>query len=143
MVEFWLRRRTQHQSHAAAIEKSQVPSTEQMLQTNRVAIKLNRPVGVVNINCDLANPLDPQCGHSWCCHSCLTLPPPSDARLLAPDIVSIANSFMQAPSRSDIPPNAFAAADRLHSAAIHLLRGLRRHDRESGIGPAQLSALSV
>jgi len=38
---------------------------------------------------------------------------------------------------------AFEAADRIHSAAIHLLRGLRKRDRESGIGPAQLSALSV
>jgi DNA-binding MarR family transcriptional regulator len=35
------------------------------------------------------------------------------------------------------------AADRLHSAAIHLLRRLRIRDREIGIGPAQLSALSV
>lgn len=34
-------------------------------------------------------------------------------------------------------------ADRLHSAAIHLLRNLRREDSASGIGPAQLSALSV
>ena len=34
-------------------------------------------------------------------------------------------------------------ADRLHSAAVHLLRRLRVRDRESGIGPAQLSALSV
>jgi DNA-binding MarR family transcriptional regulator len=34
-------------------------------------------------------------------------------------------------------------ADKLHSAAIHLLRRLRARDRESGIGPAQLSALSV
>jgi DNA-binding MarR family transcriptional regulator len=34
-------------------------------------------------------------------------------------------------------------ADRLHSASIHLLRHLRVRDRESGIGPAQLSALSV
>jgi DNA-binding MarR family transcriptional regulator len=34
-------------------------------------------------------------------------------------------------------------ADRLHSAAIHLLRLLRRRDVLSGIGPAQLSALSV
>jgi DNA-binding MarR family transcriptional regulator len=32
-------------------------------------------------------------------------------------------------------------ADRLHSAAIHLLRRLRV--RDSGVGPAQLSALSV
>ncbi len=38
---------------------------------------------------------------------------------------------------------AFETADRMHSAAIHLLRGLRIRDRESGIGPAQLSALSV
>jgi DNA-binding MarR family transcriptional regulator len=36
-----------------------------------------------------------------------------------------------------------AIADSLHSAAIHLLRRLRVRDLESGIGPAQLSALSV
>ena len=34
-------------------------------------------------------------------------------------------------------------ADRLHSLAIHLLRRLRVVDAESGIGPSQLSALSV
>jgi DNA-binding MarR family transcriptional regulator len=34
-------------------------------------------------------------------------------------------------------------ADRLHSAAIHLLRRVARQDRASGIGPARLSALSV
>ncbi len=38
---------------------------------------------------------------------------------------------------------AFETANRLHSAAIHLLRRLRVRDRESGVGPAQLSALSV
>lgn len=37
----------------------------------------------------------------------------------------------------------FETADRLQSAAIHLLRRLRVRDRESGVGPAQLSALSV
>jgi DNA-binding MarR family transcriptional regulator len=36
-----------------------------------------------------------------------------------------------------------AAADHLHSAAIHLLRALRRTDARLGVGPAQLSALSV
>jgi DNA-binding MarR family transcriptional regulator len=36
-----------------------------------------------------------------------------------------------------------ALADALHSAAIHLLRQVRAQDRDSGIGPAQLSALSV
>ena len=40
-------------------------------------------------------------------------------------------------------PAAVEAADRLHSAAIHLLRRVRRQDVASGIGPAQLSALSV
>jgi DNA-binding MarR family transcriptional regulator len=34
-------------------------------------------------------------------------------------------------------------ADALHSAAIHLLRRVRKQDVVSGIGPAQLSALSV
>lgn len=40
-------------------------------------------------------------------------------------------------------PGRFEVADRLHSAAIHLLRRLRVRDLASGIGPAQLSALSV
>ena len=35
------------------------------------------------------------------------------------------------------------AADRLHSAAIHLLRSLRREDARLGVGPAGLSVLSV
>lgn len=34
-------------------------------------------------------------------------------------------------------------ADRLHSVAIRLLRYAREADREAGIGPARLSALSV
>ncbi|MCA8942598.1 MAG: MarR family transcriptional regulator [Planctomycetes bacterium] len=34
-------------------------------------------------------------------------------------------------------------ADRLHSAAIHLLRRLRTVDVEAEVGPARLSALSV
>jgi DNA-binding MarR family transcriptional regulator len=34
-------------------------------------------------------------------------------------------------------------ADRLHSAAIHLLRRLRRADTDTGLSPARLSALSV
>jgi DNA-binding MarR family transcriptional regulator len=34
-------------------------------------------------------------------------------------------------------------ADRLHSAAIHLLRRVRRVDEESGLTAARLSALSV
>jgi DNA-binding MarR family transcriptional regulator len=36
-----------------------------------------------------------------------------------------------------------AIADRLHSAAIHLLRRARRTDPLTGVSPAQLSALSV
>ncbi len=34
-------------------------------------------------------------------------------------------------------------ADRMHSAAIHLLRRLRKLDSATGLGPARLSALSV
>ena len=36
-----------------------------------------------------------------------------------------------------------ALADRLHSAAIHLLRRLAASDAETGLSPARLSALSV
>ena len=43
--------------------------------------------------------------------------------------------------RADADPNALA--DRLHSAAIHLLRRLRREDDASGLPAPQLSALSV
>ena len=38
---------------------------------------------------------------------------------------------------------ATAVADRLHSAAIHLLRRVRKQDVATGEGPARLSALSV
>ena len=34
-------------------------------------------------------------------------------------------------------------ADALHSATIHLLRGVRKEDERTGVGPARLSALSV
>src|SRR5438045_648156 len=34
-------------------------------------------------------------------------------------------------------------ADRLHSAAIHLLRRLRRQDEAMGLTPARASALSI
>src|SRR6266511_2235951 len=45
-----------------------------------------------------------------------------------------------------MPPNAngeIELADRLHSAAIHLLRRVAREDLESGLGGPALSALSV
>jgi DNA-binding MarR family transcriptional regulator len=45
--------------------------------------------------------------------------------------------------RSPASVDALAAADRLHSAAIHLLRRLRKQDAATGEGPARLSALSV
>ena len=55
-------------------------------------------------------------------------------------MISMANDIG---SRPPGPPGAEAVADRVHSAAIHLLRHLRREDAASGIGPARLSALSV
>jgi len=42
-----------------------------------------------------------------------------------------------------LTPEALTVADHLHSAAIHLLRRLRRQDIATGEGPARLSALSV
>lgn len=43
----------------------------------------------------------------------------------------------------DPPAESIAIADRLHSAAIHILRRLRREDDASGLTAARLSALSV
>src|SRR4051812_25878822 len=48
------------------------------------------------------------------------------------------------PSSARRPPDTtLELADRLHSAAIHLLRRLRRQDDASGLPAPQLSALSV
>ena len=41
------------------------------------------------------------------------------------------------------PESTSHAADRLHSAAIHALRHVRREDPASGLSAARLSALSV
>ncbi|HEV2718085.1 MAG TPA: MarR family transcriptional regulator [Terriglobales bacterium] len=41
------------------------------------------------------------------------------------------------------PADPMVVADRLHSAAIHLLRRVRKQDVATGEGPARLSALSV
>lgn len=49
---------------------------------------------------------------------------------------------MPAPE-SSFHPDAVTVADRLHSAAIHLLRRVRKQDIATGEGPARLSALSV
>jgi DNA-binding MarR family transcriptional regulator len=45
--------------------------------------------------------------------------------------------------RRRAPDTTLELADRLHSAAIHLLRRLRRQDDASGLPAPQLSALSV
>ena len=49
----------------------------------------------------------------------------------------------QAASRPPRAGSAESVADRLHSAAIHLLRRLRREDDASGVSAPRLSALSV
>lgn len=46
-------------------------------------------------------------------------------------------------SESSPHPEVFRVADGLHSAAIHLLRRVRKQDVATGEGPARLSALSV
>lgn len=51
----------------------------------------------------------------------------------------MASSDVAAGARDD----AEQTADRLHSAAIHLLRRLRREDPKSGLSAPRLSAMSV
>jgi DNA-binding MarR family transcriptional regulator len=45
--------------------------------------------------------------------------------------------------KSKPQPAVVALADQLHSAAIHILRQVRKQDVATGQGPARLSALSV
>lgn len=44
---------------------------------------------------------------------------------------------------ADARPDSVAVADAIHSAAIHLLRGVRKEDEQANVGPARLSALSL
>jgi DNA-binding MarR family transcriptional regulator len=55
--------------------------------------------------------------------------------------VKVASESRQEPAGDD--QAALAAANRLHSAAIHLLRRLRTQDEASGLSAPRLSALSV
>ena len=48
-----------------------------------------------------------------------------------------------APASAGSTMDPTVVADRLHSAAIHLLRSLRREDDRSGLSAPRLSALSV
>ena len=52
-------------------------------------------------------------------------------------------SFAGSGDFDSTPPDPTALSDRLHSAAIHLLRRVRKQDVATGEGPARLSALSV
>jgi len=47
------------------------------------------------------------------------------------------------PQQSEVEETIQSLADRLHSAAIHLLRRVRQQDEASRQAPARLSALSV
>jgi DNA-binding MarR family transcriptional regulator len=57
--------------------------------------------------------------------------------------MSATASPRQGRPRAAAPATTNDLADRLHSAAIHLLRRLRREDDASGLPAPQLSALSV
>ncbi|MGC1620523.1 MAG: MarR family transcriptional regulator [Candidatus Acidiferrum sp.] len=74
-------------------------------------------------------------------------PAPKTSLISPPPLPPVTSSAVPAAADSSTPvapaSTAIDLAEHLHSAAIHLLRRLRIRDRESGIGPAQLSALSV
>jgi DNA-binding MarR family transcriptional regulator len=55
----------------------------------------------------------------------------------------MSDSFLINNQKSTISNDALSLADGLHSAAIHLLRRVRKQDITTGEGPARLSALSV
>src|SRR5919108_4880048 len=53
MIEFRLFRLVQHQAHAAAIEKGELPSTEQMLQSQNVAVERRGAIHIVRVDGNL------------------------------------------------------------------------------------------
>src|SRR5215472_5227295 len=57
----------------------------------------------------------------------------------SPEALAAASPPPTGPRKSDV----VSIADHLHSAAIHLLRRVRKQDIATGEGPARLSALSV
>jgi DNA-binding MarR family transcriptional regulator len=63
------------------------------------------------------------------------------------DNLSSWNHASQTPARGSMPTKPpkrdCELADRIHSAAIHILRRVRAEDRASGQSPPRLSALSV
>jgi DNA-binding MarR family transcriptional regulator len=59
-----------------------------------------------------------------------------------PDSIG-STSLTTEPKAESREPDAVSVADHLHSAAIHLLRRVRKQDIATGEGPARLSALSV
>src|SRR5215510_2529732 len=70
--------------------------------------------------------------------------PASGFRLSPPGFgIRPAVQEVQKPRTENPKPEAVTVADRLHSAAIHLLRRVRKQDVATGEGPARLSALSV
>src|SRR5215467_14630401 len=58
---------------------------------------------------------------------------------MAHKILSSANDPLSSPPGAAVR----SVPDRLHSAAIHILRRVRRADESLGLGPSRLSALSV
>jgi len=69
----------------------------------------------------------------------------SDGTAESRDVSQPAPAGLQASRFGLRHPSAevLTVADRLHSAAIHLLRRVRKQDVATGEGPARLSALSV
>ena len=62
---------------------------------------------------------------------------------LTKDITLKQNKNMCASKRTSPARDVDAVADRLHSAALHLLRRLRTEDEAIGVSPPRLSALAV
>src|SRR5580698_8355782 len=131
MIELRLLRPAQHQADSAAVEKREPGrNLEQQLQPQRILIKSGGALHIVRVDRNLSDARNS--GSSGSHGGVLT------SRSI---LVSIANYISM--RKSSLPFDALTVADRLHSAAIHLLRRVRKQDAATGEGPARLSALSV
>src|SRR6185295_14047719 len=144
-----LLRQRQHQPHAAAVEERQRRRRlEQELHPQQVAIERHRLRQIAHGHGNLPDSRQPEV-FSHRRHRALLLRhgfTPTGVYYLATLTIYLAYATINMQplkSRSRRTARDRSVAERLHSAAIQLLRRLRRQDIAMGLTPARASALSI
>ena len=160
------RRVLEHEPHAATVEEREVRHLEQKPHAQRVAVEPHGARRCPSRDRDLPDAVERYLFRlvvivgSSLVKVPVAVPPPAVLSLAMLTIMHNAEPNARAAnaSRASDPASTRSAgprslarpkdeseriADRLHSAAIHLLRRLRREDAKTGLSAPRLSALSV